>query len=191
MKKHLSLTIACASMLGLLLTGCGPSGEEKIQVIVGMWPQAQQKEDVNMFTVWKERFEADHPEYEIVAQPYTYSSETVTQMALAGTLPTIFQTYFTEPPMLIDGGIIRPVTELVREVGYYDDMDPFMRETLEGEDGELYGIPRDGYGFGMLLNLKTLNMYGLIDGDYSKHEYVLHDDMHELPPYLLSHALKL
>ena len=40
MKKHLSLTIACASMLGLLLTGCGPSDEGKIQVIVGMWPQA-------------------------------------------------------------------------------------------------------------------------------------------------------
>lgn len=177
MKKHLSLPIACASLLALLLGGCGDtSSDGKIQVVVGMWPQAQQKEDVNMFTVWKERFESDHPEYEIVAQPYTYSSETVTQMALAGTLPTVFQTYFTEPPMLIDGDIIRPVTDLVKEVGYYDDMDAFMRATLEDEEGELYGVPRDGYGFGMLLNLKTLNMYGLIDGDYSKHEYVLHDD---------------
>ena len=167
--------LAGAAVALLSLNGCQKE-DGKIHVELGMWPAAQQTSDVAMFNIWKQRFEADHPEYVIEPANYEYAQDTVAVGAMSGTLPTVFQTWFTEPSMLIEQGYIRDVTDLVKEVGYYDDMDPFMRETLEDEEGNLYGIPRDGYGFGMLLNLRSLTYYGLIEGDIDEHEYVLYDE---------------
>lgn len=177
MKASVKKLSAFAMILGSVagLTGCSEN-DGKIHISIGMWPETQQTSDVAMFTVWKNKFEADHPEYVIEDSPYTYDQDTVAARAMGETLPTIFQTYFTEPKMLIQNRYIREVTSLVKEVGYYDDMNPFMRETLEDDQGNLYGVPRDGYGVGMLLNLKTLNYYGLIDGDATKHEYQPYDD---------------
>ncbi|MFA5225330.1 MAG: extracellular solute-binding protein [Bacilli bacterium] len=157
-----------------LLSSCGPK-DNRISVAIGMWPETQQTQDVAMFNVWKERFESDYPEYKIVAQPYQYDQTTVAANAMSGTLPTIFQTYFTEPRMLIKNQYIRAVTDIVQELDYYDDMEISMRHTLEDDEGNLYGVPRDGYGFGVLMNLKTLNFYGLIEGDYTTHDYQLYD----------------
>ena len=158
-----------------VLTGCTPNTDKTV-IKLGMWPEPQQTEDVAMFNIWKNRFEAQYDEYLIEPAPYQYDQSTVATNAMAGTLPTIFQTYFTEPTMLIKNRYIRDVTALVKEVDYYDDMDEFMRETLEDQSGKLYGVPRDGYGFGVLMNLKTLNFYGLIDGNAETHEYVLYDE---------------
>lgn len=165
----------CTLPLLISLASCGEK-DERIRVAIGMWPETQQTQDVAMFNIWKMRFETDNPEYQIVAQPYQYDQTTVAANAMSGTLPTIFQTYFTEPTMLIKNRYIREVTDIVKELDYYDDMEPSMRSTLEDSEGLLYGVPRDGYGFGVLMNLKTLNYYGLIEGDYTKHEYELYDD---------------
>lgn len=166
------LFIACVS--ALTLTNCGPK-DDKVHIKIGMWPQSQQTQDISMFNAWKLRFEKDHPEYVIDAAPYTYDRATVASNAMAKTLPTIFQTYFTEPEMLINNKYIRDVTDLVKEVGYFDDMNTFMRETLT-RDNKLYGVPRDGYGFGMLLNLKTLHNCGVIEGNPETHEYKIYEE---------------
>ncbi len=177
-KNHL---LVMTALLITALSGCQPKSNKTV-IKLGMWPEPQQTEDVAMFNVWKNRFEAEYDEYLIEPAPYQYDQSTVATNAMAGTLPTIFQTYFTEPTMLIKNRYIRAVTDIVKEVEYYDDMDPFMRETLEDANGKLYGVPRDGYGFGVLMNLKTLNFYGLIDGDAETHEYVLYDE-NNLPLY--------
>ncbi len=167
------------SLLALLVSGFTLGAcqkDNKIHIALGMWPNKQQTKDVAMFQKWKMNFEKDHPEYVIEASPYTYDPGTIAANALSNTLPTVFQTYFTEPPKLIKNKYIREVTDIVKEVKYYDSMNVFMRKTLEDENGKLYGVPRDGYGFGVLLNLKTLNYYGLVEGDAEKHEYKLYDE---------------
>lgn len=169
------LTLFSTLPLLISLVACD-NGGSRIKVKIGMWPETQQTQDVAMFNIWKQRFETDNPDYEIVAQPYQYDQTTVAANAMSGTLPTIFQTYFTEPRMLIKNRYIREVTDIVKRLDYYDDMEVSMRETLEDDQGKLYGVPRDGYGFGVLMNLKTLNFYGLIGGDYTTHQYELYDD---------------
>lgn len=171
-RKQLIVTMGAVL---LALSACKPKPTH-INVKIGMWPETQQTEDVAMFNIWKTRFESAHPQYKLVPAPYTYDQSTVAAHAMAGTLPTIFQTYFTEPKMLIKNNYIRDVTSLVKEVDYYDNMNVAMRETLEDDKGNLYGIPRDGYGFGILMNLKTLHYYGLIEGDAETHEYKLYDE---------------
>ncbi len=179
MKKFVSrllILVLVTFSLSAIFVGCGKQNG-KIKVSIGMWPDSTLKSDVAMFTKWKERFEADYPEYEIVAQPYTYSPDTVSAAAMSRTLPTVFQTYFTEPQKLINNGYIRPITSLLKELGWYDKMDVSMRNALTS-DGEVYGIPRDGYGMGLFINLKMLYEVGVLDKN-DDGSYKLYDESNE------------
>lgn len=159
MKKRFSI-IALSTIILSTLAGCGKS--DKIVVTIGMWPESQQLRDRAMFQKWKERFELDYPKYEVVGEPYTYTTDTIHAKAQTNKLPTVFQTWFTEPPMLVNAKYVKDITEPLKELGWYDDIDPSMRETLTF-DNKIYGIPRDGYGLGLFMNLKLLEDYGLLD----------------------------
>jgi ABC-type glycerol-3-phosphate transport system substrate-binding protein len=130
-----------------------------------MWPESANTSDVAMFNVWKERFENDHPQYEIIGESFTYSVEAF--YAREKTLPTVFQTWFTEPQMIVAGGHAKDITGIVKELGWYDKMDPTLRDYLTFDD-RLYGIPRDGYGLGVIINLSVFEDAGLasdLNGD--------------------------
>lgn len=168
--KHIKRGICMVIFLlfSLLAGGCGKKAE-KIPITIGMWPDESLSKDIAMFTKWKEAFEAEYPEYEIIGQSYTYNPDTFVAKATSGTLPVIFQTYFTEPQKLIANGFIREITEQLKELGWYDKMDQTMRETVS-KDGAVYGVPRDGYGLGLFLNLAMLYDIGVVekneDGTY-------------------------
>ena len=53
-------------------------------------------------------------------------------------------------------------------------MDSNMKEALTFDD-KIYGIPRDGYGLGLLLNIKTLGENGLLEED-GKGSYKIYND---------------
>lgn len=159
MKSKLTILTLLLSLI-LILTGCQKSS--KIQVRIGMWPDSILQEDVLMFNEWKRQFEADYPEYEIIGAPYTYSPDTFVPMAQSGTLPTIFQTWFTEPQKLIQNGFVRDVTDELESLGWLDKMDDEMKKALTFNDN-VYGVPRDGYGLGLVINLEIFEMAGLVD----------------------------
>lgn len=175
MLKKVSLIL----VLVLMITACGTltacnKDSGKIQVKIGMWPDATSPQDVAMFEKWEAAFEADHPEYDIIAAPYTYSPNTVNAMGTSGQLPTVFQTYNTEPQKLIDAGFIADITDELKELGWYDKMDEDMRNAVS-KNGKVYGVPRDGYGMGLFLNLAIFYDVGIIDKDASGN-YILHDE---------------
>jgi len=153
-------------VLASLISGCN-NDDEYIRIEIGMWPESQLTHDITMFTTWKERFEKDYPQYKIVPATYTYSVDTIHSKAQSNSLPTVFQTWFTEPKMLIKNGYIRDISDELKELGWYDKMDVKMKEILSSE-GKVYGVPRDGYGLGLILNLEILSFYEIlpdIDGD--------------------------
>ena len=145
------------SILGLLcattMASCG--GDSRIKIVVGMWPGTSAASDLAMFEVWKDRFEADYPEYRIEPESYTYSTTTANARGRSGNLPTVFQTWFTEPPMLVNNKYIRDITPQLDALGWDDKMDEEMKKTLTF-DNKIYGVPRDGYGLGLFLNLEIL-----------------------------------
>lgn len=175
MKKVLAIILSIVMIIGVLavFSGCGNDDDGKIKISIGFWPDNSQTSDVAMYNEWKAQFEADYPQYRIVAEPYTYSPETVRAKGNVGKLPTIFQTYFTEPDMLINNEYIRPITDQLNALGWLDKMDDNMREQLT-RNGEIYGIPRDGYGMGMFINLQMMYDLGVIekkaDGTYDLYD---------------------
>src|SRR5690554_1480666 len=148
------------SALFILLVAC--QMQSKIEVIIGFWPDSANTDDVQMFQTWKTRFETDYPEYEIIGESFTYSVEAFYARANSKTLPTVFQTWFTEPQMIVEGGHAKDITQMVTDLGWYDKMDPALREYLTFDE-RLYGIPRDGYGLGMIINLDVFYEAGLVD----------------------------
>lgn len=168
MKKYIDFVLII--LLSLILVGCrNKNNNKKIEVTIGMWPDEVNTEDVEMFKEWKRRFETDYPQYKIVGKTYEYQPNTFTAMAGTGQVPTVFQTWFTEPQKLIKQRYVKDITDIVKKLGWYDKMDPDMRNALS-KDGKLYGIPRDGYGLGLFMNLTVLEEAGILsdidnDGD--------------------------
>ncbi len=175
MKKWLctAMSVLMGSSLLLSFAACG-KGNGKIKVSIGMWPDPTLTQDVEMYRQWEAAFEADYPEYDIVGDSYVYSADTITAKATSKQLPTVFQTYFTEPQKLIDNGWIADITDELTELGWLDKMDPDMRDAVS-KDGRCYGVPRDGYGMGLLLNLEMLNYVGVIDKN-DDGSYKLYDE---------------
>ena len=157
--KKLIMPIFSASLLALL--SCGGGGSSKTVLKIGFWPEPNDTADVAMYETWAKRFMEDNPQYEIQGMPYTYSTETVGQKYSVGALPDVWQTWFTEPGKLKDKNIIRPITEQVKALGWEKSMDEAMKEELTFGD-ELYGIPRDGYGLGLLMNKRILGDNGFL-----------------------------
>lgn len=175
MKKWLCCLVAVVLVLTSVTMLCScEKGDGRIKVTIGMWPDSSLTQDVAMYEEWEKAFEADYPQYDIVGQRYEYNSETIASQVLTGQIPTVFQTYFTEPQKLIERGWIADVTDELKELGWYDKMDPDMRNAVS-KDGRCYGVPRDGYGMGLFLNLDMLNFVGVIDKD-DNGNYKLHDD---------------
>jgi len=170
MKKRFFI-ITFLSLIIFMISGCNET--KKIVLTIGFWPESTETEDVKMYNKWKDAFEEAYPQYEIVAEPYTYATDTVGSKYLTGTLPMVFQTWFTEPEKLKNKKIIRDITDILDELGWTDKMDDEMRETLTF-DGKIYGIPRDGYGLGLLINIKTLGDNGLLPED-GKGGYLLYN----------------
>ena len=159
-------------LVGIMLVGCKKSSG-KIELRIGFWPENTETKDIAMYQAWKEAFEADYPEYEIIPDHYTYDTSTVGSKYLTGTLPTVFETWFTEPIKLVKNKYIRSIDSQLKELGWDTIIDPDMKETLTF-DGKIYGIPRDGYGLGLVINLKTFVENGLLEED-SEGNAILYD----------------
>ena len=157
------------STLLLALASCSGGSSSKIVLKIGFWPEPNDTADVAMYETWAKRFTEDNPQYEIQAMPYTYSTETVGQKYSVGALPDVWQTWFTEPGKLMEKNIIRPITTQLKATKWDEAMDDAMKEELTF-NGEIYGIPRDGYGLGLLMNKRILGENGFlpeINGKYS------------------------
>lgn len=174
-KKILSTVFAAVMTAACVFSVVGCTKDDgRIKVKVGMWPDVTARDDVTMFKEWEENFERDYPQYDIVADHYEYNPSTIYQKAGSGQLPTIFQAWFTEPQRLAEEEVIADITDELKELGWYDQMDVNMRAAVSLND-RVYGVPRDGYGMGLALNLKMLNDLGVIPKD-DDGNYVLHDE---------------
>lgn len=118
--------------------------------------------DIAMYKTFKTRFETANKNVVIQPANYKYSPDTFVSLAQSGKLPTIFETWFTEPQKLIEGGFVKDITPELKEMGWYDSMNTTIRDLLS-KDGKIYGVPRDGYALGLYLNLDVFKEAGLMD----------------------------
>lgn len=104
-----------------------------------------------------------HPNVTCVPAYYKYATDTFMPMAESGNAPTIFESWFTEPTKLINANAIADITDELEARGWLDAMNPSIKSLLSDSNGRVYGIPRDGYALGLMLNVELFEEAGLVD----------------------------
>lgn len=158
MKKFVALLLS----LALCLTACAAMAETTLTL--GIYPEDVDTAAVESHeTSYIPEFEKTHPDVKLERAHYKYAVDTFVPMAEAGTVPTVFETWFTEPQKLIKNGFVADITDYLAERGWLDKMNPSIRGLLSDENGRVYGMPRDGYALGLMINAEVFEDAGLVD----------------------------
>lgn len=179
LKKKLTGLILATAMTATALSGCSPdnagtnenpnesqgSGGGEVTIRLGIWPEDTLTSDIKMHEGYVEKMKELHPEVTVVPAYYKYSTDTFMPMVESGNCPTVFETWFTEPQKLIKAGAVADITDILKERGWFDQMNPSIRQLLSDSEGRVYGIPRDGYALSLMLNVEVFEEAGLVDAD--------------------------
>jgi len=139
-----------------------PQQEEEVVLKLGIWPEPTLTDDIAVHEGYVARMKELHPNVKVVPAHYKYATDTFVSMAEAGNLPTIFETWYTEPQKLIKGDFVADITDQLAARGWDKAINPSIRELLS-KDGRIYGIPRDGYALGIMMNVELFEEAGLVD----------------------------
>jgi ABC-type glycerol-3-phosphate transport system substrate-binding protein len=167
MMKKLSVILMLICALTLCFTGCGKGGggsSSKTTVKLGLWPEDGNATAVEQHQQYIRLYNQRWPDVTIQPAPYFYAVDTIVSLAESRQLPTIFEAWFTEPPKLISNGWVKDITNEIRTLGWDSKMNPGVRDLLS-KDGRMYGIPRDAYALGLMLNMDLFRKAGLVESN--------------------------
>lgn len=137
---------------------------EPVVLKLGIWPEPSLTEEIVLHEGYVETMNALHSDVVVEPAYYKYATDTFVSMAEAGNLPTVFETWYTEPQKLIAGEFVADITDILEERGWLDSINPSISELLS-KDGRIYGIPRDGYALGLMVNVALFKEAGVVDAD--------------------------
>lgn len=157
MKKLLALILTGV----LCVTACAAMAETTLKL--GIYPEDVDTAAIEQHENYIAAYADTHPDVAVDRVHYKYAVDTFVPMAEAGTVPTVFETWFTEPQKLIKNGFVADITDELAARGWADKMNPSIRTLLTGPDGRIYGVPRDGYALGLMINAEVFEDAGLVD----------------------------
>lgn len=134
----------------------------KTVIKLGMWPEDTLEGDIAMHEKFVEEYAVLYPDVTIIPAQYRYATDTFVSLAESGQLPTVFESWFTEPKKLIEGEFIKDITAELKSLGWDSKMNESIKNLLS-RDGRIYGIPRDAYALGLMLNVEVFEEAGLVD----------------------------
>jgi len=135
-----------------------------IEIALGIWPEDTDTAAIELHEGFVKTFKETHPNVTVKPAYYKYAVDTFVPLAESGELPTVFETWFTEPQKLIEGGFVADITDILKERGWIEKMNPSIKDLLS-KDGRIYGVPRDGYALGLMINVAMFREAGLVDGN--------------------------
>ncbi len=168
-----SLVFTIALGIFSVLTSCkqntnGKQGSstvvDPVTIRVGIWPQDTDKSAMAVWKRYEQIMGEKHPNIIMEPMPFSYSFDTIIIMAASGTLPTIFQTYFTEPKRLIANRVVADISKYANDYGFTDGQRKDIRE-IASHNGRQYGIARDAYALALYMNLNLFRRAGLMGKD--------------------------
>lgn len=141
------------------------AADEPVTITLGIWPEDTLTDDIAVHEGYVATMKELHPNVTCEPAYYKYATDTFMSMVEAGTVPTVFESWFTEPQKLIREGAVADITDQLEARGWLDKISPAIRNLLSDENGRIYGIPRDGYALGLMCNVALFKEAGLVDAD--------------------------
>ncbi|MBQ9885686.1 MAG: extracellular solute-binding protein [Lachnospiraceae bacterium] len=137
---------------------------EDVTLKLGIYPaEGSDEAQFELHDGYIKQLTTDNPNVKVEKAPYTYAVDTFVPLAESGNCPTIFETWYTEPKKLIAGGYVKDITDILKDRGWLDSMNESVRKLLSSDDGKVYGVPRDGYVLGLMVNVDMFEKAGLVD----------------------------
>ena len=167
MKRKIALLCA----VGLVFTmaaGCqkiNDAAGDKVKVTIDGWPDKDA--DPRQYENLEESaaiFNEKYPEYQLSGDQYHYDVQTFIAKAEGKTLPTSYGTYLTETKKIAELGYAAPITDKMKEYGYYDNINDYILEKLT-YDGDVCFIPISAYTLGLVVNLELYENAGFVSED--------------------------
>ena len=167
MFKGVAVFAAIALMAGSF-AGCGQTKSDKNEngqtvISVGGWPDKEGVELTNM-NANKADFEAANPDVVIEPDFWKFDRKTFYAKAAGGQLPDVYQAGYTEMGEIINSEYSAELTEIAKERGIYDMINPKVLEAL-GSDGKLYALPKSAGILGITYNTELFEKAGLSEAD--------------------------
>ena len=176
MKKRIALVALCLLLVVSVFAGCKTTGEgqtaendkydpnAEVEVSLGIWPEDTMTDDIAMHEGFVAKLKETNPNITYKPANYKYATDSFVALAEGGNLPTVFETWFTEPQKLIKGEYVKDITADMQEMGWADKMSDNIKSLLS-KDGKIYGTPRDGYALGLYINMNLFEQAGLVNED--------------------------
>ncbi|HKL86657.1 MAG TPA: sugar ABC transporter substrate-binding protein [Treponemataceae bacterium] len=165
MKRTVAVMCMVIAMVSLAFAGGGKESKAqsgKTAVKLGIWPEDTLAGDIAMHEGFVKEFNSMYPDVIIQPANYKYAVDTFVSLAQSGQLPTIIETWFTEPQKLIAGDFIKDISKELKSLGWDSKMNESVK-NLVSKDGKIYGVPRDAYALGLMLNVELFKEAGLVD----------------------------
>lgn len=163
--KRIMLIVLALLMALTAFSACkgSTSGDAsgKVTVKLGIWPQDTDEAGIELYKDYVKQFNEKYPDVTIEAAHYEYAVDSFVPMYEAKTIPTIFETWYTEPGKLISGKYVKDITDIVKDKGW--DMVASVKGLISDDQGHLYGMPRDGYVLGIHCNVELFKEAGYYD----------------------------
>src|SRR5579885_1116801 len=136
-----------AGALGLdLLAACGGSASTTSSVVtatVNTLPPPSNPGAIYVFNQVVKQFEQAYPNERIVGKNDPYDPTTYFAKLAAGQAEDATQSYFTEPPLLIQKHAVADITSLAKSWQYWSSYNPGIAAiATDPATGKIYGIDR-------------------------------------------------
>ena len=132
----------------------------KLTITLGMYKEVDNEGDLH--DGYADKFKKSFPNITVNYVDFPYDGMEEFEKAVnKNIVPTIFDTYFTEPQEMIKKGYVKDITSMIKTMGYDTKMNPAVLELLS-KGGKIYGIPRDSYAMGIYVNIDLFRKAGLV-----------------------------
>ena len=164
MKKSIVVACMALALVSSVFAASKKKSKDAKSIKLGIWPEDTLTADIAMHEEYVKTFNTFFPDITVVPAYYKYATDNFVPLASSGQLPTIYDTWFTEPQKIINQGFAKDITKEVKELGWDKKMNPGVRDLLS-KNGKIYGVPRDAYALGLMINVDLFKQAGLVDKD--------------------------
>jgi multiple sugar transport system substrate-binding protein len=148
------------------LVGCSAGGGDegdgaKTELRVATFPPGADAAAYDAFAAQEKQFEDEHPDIDVIGVEYEWEGPTFAVQLAGGSLPDVFTVPFTDAKTLLENDQLMDVTEEMDELGYTDSFNPIILDAVTGEDGHIFGFPRQAYANALSYNRELFEAAGL------------------------------
>lgn len=130
-----------------------------VSITVSNKPPEDQAAELAVWESQVAAFTEMYPNVNIDGLELEYDPVAFLALVAGDQVPTLFQTYFTEPEKFISQGAVADLTSLYEESGMFEVFNGSVLEIASDGDA-IYGIPESAYSLGLAYNIRMLNEAG-------------------------------